>query len=92
MAVIHLVNADSTEITRNMEVTRLYVIHFNNLWKTAPEFHMDSNYVFRSEYISRSGPDWPTNIYVDVVVEVVNTKTNKKQYLIARDQYITEIT
>lgn len=91
MAVIELVNTANSEITKDIVATKLYVINQNKLWKTIPEADPDSNFISRSEYISKDGPNWPTGIYVDVVISVLNIETNQEQFIIARDQYIDKI-
>jgi hypothetical protein len=91
-ALVFLVRADSLAISTNIPVVKLYVINYPQIWISKPD---DSNLYevpdFKLAKISIDGPEWDTDIYVDVVIEVINISTNDNYLLIARHQYIQKL-
>jgi hypothetical protein len=91
-ALVFLVRADSLAISTNITAGKLYVINYPQIWISKPG---DSNISQGPDYklakISIDGPEWDTDIYVDVVIEVVNNSTNDSYLLIARHQYIQKL-
>jgi Uma2 family endonuclease len=68
------------------------VIKDQLIWISKP---VDSNQPnvpdFKLDKVSNDGPEWETEIYVDIVVEVVDNSLNDKYLLIARHQYILKL-
>lgn len=91
-ALVFLVRADSLAISTNITIAKLYVINYPQIWISKPD---DSNLSqvpdFKLDIISIDGPEWDTDVYVDVVIEVVNSSTNDNYLLIARHQYIQKL-
>jgi Uma2 family endonuclease len=91
-ALVFLVRADSLAISTKITAGKLYVINYPQIWISKPG---DSNISQVPDYklakISIDGPEWDTDIYVDVVIEVVNNSTNDSYLLIARHQYIQKL-
>ena len=91
-ALVFLVRADSLEISTNIIVAKLYVINYPQIWISKPgESNLSQVPDFKLDKISIDGPEWDTDIYVDVVLEVVNSSTNDNYLLIARHQYIQKL-
>jgi len=89
IASIFLINADSLPISKELTITKLYVIKNDLVWISIPDDFKDSYLPeFKLEKISRDGPEWETGIYVDVVAEILYILTKDKYLLIARHQYI----
>lgn len=91
-ATIYLVNMDSTVITQDYKVTKLYVINNNQAWASTPESRYES-YVseYKANFDSKNGPEWETGILVDVVLSVTDLTNNKEKFLIARNQIIDKV-
>jgi hypothetical protein len=89
VALIFLVNADSLQIPTNISITKLYVIKGSLIWISSPH---DSNQTYVPEFkldkVSTDGPEWETDIFVDVVAEVFNNSAKDKYFIIARQQKI----
>ena len=83
---------DSTVITQNYKVTKLYVINNNQAWASKPESRSES-YVskYKANFVSKNGPEWETGIRVDVVISITDLTINNEKFLIARDQIIQRI-
>ena len=84
---------DSLPIINNLDITTLYVIHDNEqIWISSPKsldhHHSPDFMLYR---VSNDGPEWETNIYVDVIVEIIDFNTSTKYYLIAWDQLIIKV-
>jgi hypothetical protein len=89
VALVFLVNLDSLAIPENLTITKLYVINSHLIWITNVKKSGD-NYLpnYKLEFKNTNGPEWNTEIYVDVIVEIENNLTSETHYLIARHQYI----
>ncbi len=89
VALIFLVNTDSLQISSDIDIRKLYVIKDRLIWSSDPA---DSNdpYVpdFKLGKVSNDGPEWNTDIYVDVVAEVIDRSIDDKYLVIAKHQYI----
>ena len=87
IAVIHLIDFDSTEISTDIDISKLYVINGNSIWISKPEERQYLlNYIL--ENVSNNGPEWETGIFVDVVAEISNNITRDKSLIIKKHQYI----
>jgi len=88
-AFISLVNADSLPIPGNISITKLYVINGTVIWTSVPH---DSNSLYIPDYklskVSNEGPEWETDILVDVVAEISNNQTKQKHLILKLDQII----
>jgi hypothetical protein len=89
VAFVSIVNADSVSVSGNISITKLYVINGTLIWTSVPH---ESNSIGIPDYklsmVSTDGPEWQTDIYVDVVAEVLNNQTKQKALVIKRDQKI----
>ena len=89
VAFISLVNADSLPIPGNISISKLYVINGTVIWTSVPH---DSNSSYIPDYklskVSNEGPEWETDILVDVVAEIVNNQTKQKHLILKLDQKI----
>jgi len=83
---------DSLSIVNTIDITTIYVINKEQIWISVP---VNCDNCYHPEYIlhrnSIDGPEWETNIYVDVIVEIMDFNTSIKYYLIARDQLIYKV-
>ena len=88
-AFISLINADSLSISENISILKLYVINGTSIWTSVPR-ESSSSYIpeYKLFRVSTDGPEWQTDIYVDVVAEVLNNLTIQKILIIKRDQKI----
>lgn len=91
-APIWIVNTDSSPITQNLNISKLFVINNDQVWTSGPE-HNPENITLEYKYylLSKGGPEWETGIYVDVVVSIIDLINNKEKYLIARNQIIEKV-
>ena len=71
IAAIFLIDFDSTEISTDIDISKLYVINVNTIWISTPD-ERHSYFNYKLEKVSTNGPEWETGIYVDVVVEITN--------------------
>jgi hypothetical protein len=89
VAHISLVNADSLPISGNISITKLYVINISSIWTSVPH---ESGSLYMPDYklikVSTDGPEWETDIYVDVVTEITNNQTKQRILIKKRDQKI----
>lgn len=89
VASIYLVNLDSLPVSANLEIKRLYVINDQEIWIACLNEGVQSNVsVFKLEKLNNSGPEWNTDILVDVILEIESKSTKDKFYLISKDQSI----
>jgi len=89
VAFISLVNADSLPIPADISITKLYLINGTVIWTSVPH---DSNSSYFPDYklskVSNDGPEWATDILVDVVAEVFDSQTKQKHQIKKLDQKI----
>ena len=92
VAYLNIINIDSLPVTNIMDVTNLYVINNERIWISTPKSG-DNTYIpdFILNRISIDGPEWETNTYVDVIVEIMEFNNSSKYYLIAEDQLIVRV-
>jgi hypothetical protein len=89
VALISLVNADSLLISGNISITNLYVINGTSVWTSIPHEYVSLNIPdYKLIKVSTDGPEWETDIYVDVVTEITNNQTKQKTLIKKRDQKI----
>jgi hypothetical protein len=88
VAFISLVNADSIPISNNISITKLYVINATSIWTSVPHESSSSYTDFKLSRVSTDGPEWETDIHVDVVAEVTNNQTEQRILIKKLDQKI----
>ncbi len=89
VALLYLVNADSLQIPPEISITKLYVINGSLIWTSIPNDSNQSNVPdYKIDKVSIDGPEWETDIFVDVVAEVSNSSKNSKYLIIKRNQKI----
>ena len=92
ISILFLINIDSLDISDKLVLDRLYVINDDLIYKSIPEYLDESNLPnYKQSYICREGPEWETEINVDVVLELFSKSTDDRLYLIARDQLIKKV-
>lgn len=90
ISINRLVCTNSVKIPDNISMVKQYVFYGDEIWvadyeneppaPSCPENTM--------ERISRNGPKWGPKIYVDVVSEIHDSKTNKKYYIERKKVYV----
>jgi len=89
VAFISLVNADSLPIQTDFSITKLYIINATVIWTSVPH---DSNSSYIPDYklskVSNDGPEWATDILVDVVAEIFDSQTKQKHQIKKLEQKI----
>jgi hypothetical protein len=89
VAFISLVNTDSLSISGNISITKLYIIKGTSIWTSIPHEPSSSNIPdYKLSRVSTDGPEWETDIYVDVVAEVFNNQTEQRILIKKLDQKI----
>ncbi|MFN8257217.1 MAG: hypothetical protein U0W24_16095 [Bacteroidales bacterium] len=92
IAPIYIVNIDSSLISKNFKVSKLYVINNDQAWMSVPEYQTD---IYLPEYkafwISTNGPKWETGIFVDVIVSIKDLTNDQDKLLISRNQIIEKV-
>lgn len=92
IASIYIVNIDSLQISKKFEIKTLYVINKEQIWISSLNLQEDNTMpIYKVFRISTNGPEWETDIYVDVVVVIEDLNTKKINYLIVRNQLITKV-
>ena len=93
VAILSLVNADSIKISDNISISKLYIINGSSIWTSCPHDPADPSGTpeYKLTKVSTDGPEWDTDIYVDVISEVLNIVTNNKTWIIAKDQIINAL-
>ncbi len=91
IVTLSIVNVDSLVITEKLKAIELFVIKGEQIWKSIPKD--DNNYSpeFKKNLISRNGPEWGTDIYVDVVLKIEDLENSNYKYLISREQQIHRV-
>jgi hypothetical protein len=88
-AVVFLVHSDSTSIPSELNISKLYIIQNQSIWISAPKNSTDSFVPdYKQSKVSTEGPEWDTEINADVIVEILNTVTKEKYFLVAKNQDI----
>ncbi|NLJ82815.1 MAG: hypothetical protein GX330_06795 [Bacteroidales bacterium] len=85
-----LICIDSTKIPDNINMVKQYVIYNDEVWEAnyeneAPEPSLPE---YKMVKISRNGPKWGPKVYVDVISQIRNSKTNKDYYIERKNVYI----
>ena len=83
-----LISSDSISIPVNFEMKQQYVIYNDSIWIADYENEKHSSPAYKIEKVSRNGPKWGPNIYVDIVAKILDTKTNQDYFLKRSKVYI----
>ena len=91
-AFLYIKSIDSLKITESIKAEKLYIINADKIWISNPstvenEFYYD----FLKKYKSINGPNWDTELLVDVVLKVDDLSTSTYKYIISRDQLIQKV-
>ena len=90
IAVVWITAADQLQFPSNLDANRLWIINGQEVWETEFSYEerpQDPNRKHQLEKIARDGPKWGPNIYVDVVVRIID-HNNRAYFLKASNQYI----
>lgn len=86
VASVYLVNIDSLPVSPNLDVQKLYVINDLLIWYATLDKGVQPNVPdFKLNKLNNNGPEWDTDILVDVVIEIGNTQTNERFLLMVKD-------
>jgi hypothetical protein len=89
VALISIVNVDSLPISENISITNLYVINGTSIWTSVPHDYISLNIPdYKLMKVSTEGPEWSTDIYVDIVAEITNNQTKQRILIKKQDQKI----
>jgi hypothetical protein len=92
IASVSLVNLDSVRISTDLDITKLYIIKDSIIWVSSPtSTNSQSIPEYKLSKFSTDGPEWDTNILVDVVLEIWNSVNRESYLMIVRDITIERI-
>ena len=92
IAQVYLVNLDSVKISTDLDITKIYIIRDPLIWISSPASTSNQNIPeYKLSKFSNDGPEWDTNILVDVVLEIWNSLTKESNLMIVRDIPIERI-
>jgi hypothetical protein len=92
IASVSLVNLDSVRISTDLDITKLYIINDPLIWISSPTSASSQSIPwYKLRLISNDGPEWDTNILVDVVLEIWNSVNRENYLMIVRDITIERI-
>ncbi len=92
IAHTYIVDIDSIQIPDNIDVTKLYIVNNGQIWIPSPDACDNCSYPdFQLHNTYTDGPEWETNIYVDVIIKITDFNTSINYYLIAEDQLIYKV-
>jgi len=85
-----LVCTNSFKIPENISMVKQYVIYNDEVWEANYENEAPAPSLpeYKKERISRNGPKWGPAIYVDVISQIRDTKTNKDYYIERKNVYV----
>ena len=85
-----LVCTNSIKIPDNISMVKQYVIYNDEVWETNYENEVPAPSLpeYKLERISRNGPKWGPKIYVDVISQIRDSKTNKDYYIERKNVYV----
>lgn len=80
----------SNKIPDNISMVKQFVIYENEIWEAnyEDEAPAPSLPAFKIEGISRNGPKWGPGIYVDIISQIHDSKTNKDYYIELKHVYV----
>jgi len=85
-----LVSTDLAKIPENISMVKQYVFYEDKIWVADYENEAPAPSLpeYKLERISRNGPKWGPNIYVDVISKIYDSKTNKYYYIKRKGVYV----
>ena len=85
-----LICTELVKIPDNLSMVRQYVIYKDDIWIADYENEEPAPSLpeYKIERISRNGPTWGPDIYVDVISQIHDSKTNKDYYIVRKNVYI----
>src|SRR5665648_299378 len=85
IAQVSFVNLDSVKISTDLDITEMYVIRAPLIWISSPTSTSSQSIPwYKLRMISNDGPEWDTNILVDVVLEIWNSVKSENYLMIVR--------
>ena len=92
IASVSLVHLDSVRISPDLDITKMYIINNPLIWVSSPiSASSQSIPEYKLSKFSNDGPEWDTNILVDVVLEIWNSVNRESYLMIVRDITIERI-
>jgi len=92
VAYVSLVNLDTINISTDLDITKLYIINGTLIWISSPTSASSQSIPwYKLRMISNDGPEWDTNILVDVVLEIWNSVISENYLMIVRNITIERI-
>lgn len=89
IALVYIETPDSSDIPVLLDPNAIYIVYNNQVWKSffsTEERPPDELKPYKITKIARDGPKWGPNVYVDVIVRILD---GDKVYLLrASEQYI----
>ena len=89
LAVNWLISVDSTDILGRIDLIEQYVIYGDSIWISEYENEIHGTPAYKIEKISRNGPKWGPNLYVDIISKIHDSNSNKDFFLKLEDVYIS---
>ena len=85
-----LVCINSNKIPKNISMVKQYVIYNDEVWEANYENEAPAPSLpeHKMERISRNGPKWGPGIYVDVISQIRDSKTNRDYYIERKNVYV----
>jgi len=87
-----LISMDSTVIPQNIDIIKQYVINNDTIWikQYVDEDEREEMINFKLCKVAGDGPMWNPGIFVDVIVEVYDSRTDSTHFVRALEQYINK--
>ena len=85
-----LVSTDMVKIPENLSMVKQYVFYEDEIWVADYENETPTPSLpeYKLERISRNGPKWGPKIYVDVISQIRDSKTNKDYYIERKNVFV----
>ena len=85
-----LISTNLVKIPKNISMVKQYVFYGDEIWEAEYENEAPAPSLpdYKLERISRNGPKWGPEIYVDVISQIYDSKTNKNYYIKREGVYV----
>jgi hypothetical protein len=85
-----LISTGLVDIPDNIKMVKQYVFYDELIWEANYENEEPAPSLpkHKMERISRNGPKWGPNIYVDVISQIYDFNTNKSYYIEQKEVYV----
>jgi len=85
-----LVSTDFVKIPENISMVKQYVFFEDEIWVANYENEAPTPSLpeYKLERISRNGPKWGPNVYVDIISQIRDSKTNKDYYIERKNVFV----